>query len=92
MVHLSILFLLAFVVCESFQHLHTLVLCGYGSKRIIAFGFSGTVKFSVNRLPNQALKPTEWAWEQFSLCVKFLVLNNLFISVNSVRLVNYESY
>jgi hypothetical protein len=35
---------------------------GYGNKRIIAFGFSATVKFNVYRLPNQALKPTEWAW------------------------------
>jgi len=32
---------------------------GYGKKRIIAFGFSATVKFSVYRLPNQALKLTE---------------------------------
>jgi hypothetical protein len=43
---------------------------GYGNKRIIAFGFSAIGKLSVHRLPNQALKLTEWAWEQFSLRVK----------------------
>jgi hypothetical protein len=58
-VHFSILFLFASVCCESFQHLQSLVLWGYGKKRIIAFGFSATVKFSVYRLPNQALKLTE---------------------------------
>ena len=47
---------------ERFQHLPTFVLWGYGKKRIIAFGFSATVKFSVYRLPNQALKLTKWAW------------------------------
>jgi hypothetical protein len=52
-------FLLAFVCCESFQHLQSLVLWGFGKKGIIAFGFSATVKFSVYRLPNQALKLTE---------------------------------
>jgi len=55
----SSLFLLAFVGCERFQHLDTFILLGYGKKRIIAFGLSATVKFSVYRLPNQALKPTE---------------------------------
>jgi hypothetical protein len=69
-VHFSGLFLFAFVCCESIRHLQTLVLWGYGNKRIIAFGFSATVMFSVYRLPNQALKLTEWAWEQFSLRVK----------------------
>jgi hypothetical protein len=41
---------------------------------------------------NQALKLTEWAWEQFTLRIKFLMFNNLFISVNSVRLVKCENY
>jgi hypothetical protein len=58
-VRFSGLFLFAFVFCESFQHLPTFVLCGFGKKRFIAFGFSATVKFSVYRLPNQALKLTE---------------------------------
>jgi hypothetical protein len=71
MVHLSILFLLAFVVCERFQHLSTLVLTCYVIKRIIAFGFSAIGKLSVHRLPNQALKLTELAYEQFTLRVKF---------------------
>ena len=35
--------------------------------------------------PNQALKLTEWAWEQFALRVKFWMLNNLVDSVNSFR-------
>jgi hypothetical protein len=53
------LFLFASVCCESFQHLQSLVLWGYGKKRLIAFGFSATVKLNVYRLPNQALKLTE---------------------------------
>jgi hypothetical protein len=42
--------------------------------------------------PNQALKLMELAWEQLTLRVKSLMFNNLFISVNSVRLVIYENY
>jgi hypothetical protein len=61
-VRLSGLFLLAFICCESFQHLPTLVLLSYGNKRIVAVWFSAIGNFSVHRLPNQALKPTEWAW------------------------------
>jgi hypothetical protein len=60
-------------------------------KRIIAMGFRQVVRFAFHRLPNQALKPTEWAWEQFSLRIKFWMLNNLFISVNLVCFVNYEN-
>jgi uncharacterized protein Usg len=70
----SALFLLAFVCCESFQHLQSLVLWGYGKKRIIAFGFSTIGIFSVYRLPNQALKLTEWAWEQFNIALKSFAL------------------
>jgi hypothetical protein len=58
-VRLSSLFLLASVVCERIQHLPTFVLWGYRKKRIIAMGFSAVGKFSVIRLPNQALKLTE---------------------------------
>jgi hypothetical protein len=32
------------------------------------------------------------AWEQFTLRAKFLMFNNLFISVNSFRFVVYETY
>jgi hypothetical protein len=53
--------------------------------------------------PNQALPPkgearrvfnklTEWAWVQFTLRVKFLMLNNLFCSVNSLRWLHDDSY
>jgi hypothetical protein len=58
-VHFSSLFLLAFVGCERFQHLPTFVLWDFSDKRIIAMGYSAIGKFNVNRLPNQALKPTE---------------------------------
>jgi hypothetical protein len=43
-VRFSSLFLLAFVGCESFQHLPTFVLWGFGKKRIIAMGFSAIGK------------------------------------------------
>jgi hypothetical protein len=71
-VRFSNLFLLAFVCCESFQHLQSLVLWGYGNKRIVAFGFIATVKFNVYRLPNQALKLTEWALVLFNIAHKVL--------------------
>jgi hypothetical protein len=57
-VRFSSLFLFASVFCESFQHLQSLILLGYGKKRIIAFWFSAIGKLSVHRLPNQALKLT----------------------------------